>query len=273
MTAARDDFWSHVDRTSRDGCWPWLLARGRGRNAYGRLVGPEGKVVRAHRMALELAAGPAPANRPWALHHCDNPSCCRPDHLYWGTAKDNARDMTDRLRRNPATAARQPNFINETGNRYGSLVVATHSKNAKGRLVWLCRCDCGGKFLASPISLRSGGTTSCGCRGFFLAAGDRFGRLVVQQWVCGERARLVCDCGNAVDAHPSDLRNGHVRSCGCLRTEMLHAKGPVLKAFGAEHRRIQWAIWAGLRPETLRSRLRRGWEPERALTTPERHCV
>ena len=35
-----------------------------------------------------------------ALHTCDRPSCCNPDHLYEGTTKDNYRDA---LERNPQT--------------------------------------------------------------------------------------------------------------------------------------------------------------------------
>jgi hypothetical protein len=32
------------------------------------------------------------------LHHCDNPKCFNPGHLYIGTDADNSRDCTDRGR-------------------------------------------------------------------------------------------------------------------------------------------------------------------------------
>ena len=52
----------------------------------------------AHRLAWEAANGPIPAGL-LVLHHCDNPPCCNPAHLYVGTAKDNARDCKARGRR------------------------------------------------------------------------------------------------------------------------------------------------------------------------------
>lgn len=53
--------------------------------------------IKAHRVSWELHNGPIPDGL-WVLHHCDNPSCVRPDHLYLGDAADNARDRARRAR-------------------------------------------------------------------------------------------------------------------------------------------------------------------------------
>jgi hypothetical protein len=77
-------------------CWEWTgslrggSSKGR-RTRYGGFT--RGKVrVYAHRFAWELAHGPVPAGL-WVLHHCDNPRCVRPDHLFLGDHHDNMRDM------------------------------------------------------------------------------------------------------------------------------------------------------------------------------------
>jgi hypothetical protein len=71
-----------------EGCWEWTGARTHG---YGR-IGYEGRVILTHRLAYDLAYGSVPSDVD-VLHHCDNPACVRPDHLFLGTAKDNAQDM------------------------------------------------------------------------------------------------------------------------------------------------------------------------------------
>lgn len=58
------------------------------------------------------------------------------------------------------------NFINETGNRYGRLVVikqAGRNKKGKGAVLWECLCDCGNIRTVIGYDLRRGHTTSCGC--------------------------------------------------------------------------------------------------------------
>lgn len=54
-----------------------------------------GKKVAAHRISYELFKGKIKKGK-FILHHCDNPPCVNPSHLYQGTPQDN---MTDKVKR------------------------------------------------------------------------------------------------------------------------------------------------------------------------------
>lgn len=85
-TSISDAFWKRVNKSY--GCWEWggpTTKKGYGRFSQGQ------RTWRAHRLAYELTYGPFPTQLQ-VLHHCDNPPCVRPEHLFLG---DHAANMAD----------------------------------------------------------------------------------------------------------------------------------------------------------------------------------
>lgn len=70
------------------GCWLWLDSCDP--TGYGTML-HDGKKQYAHRVSWILQNGPIPPGLH-VLHKCDTPSCVNPDHLFAGTALENARD-------------------------------------------------------------------------------------------------------------------------------------------------------------------------------------
>src|SRR6266481_5793603 len=77
-------------------CWEWQGHRNE--LGYGQMRTGKGPLERAHRLAWEFLNGPIPLGIQ-VLHHCDNPPCVNPAHLWLGTPMDNMRDMTAKGRR------------------------------------------------------------------------------------------------------------------------------------------------------------------------------
>lgn len=76
-------------RLTEDGCLEWLGARDP--RDYGR-IGILGRTFFAHRIAFEYANGPIQSGLS-ICHHCDNPPCFEPEHLFAGRHADNMADM------------------------------------------------------------------------------------------------------------------------------------------------------------------------------------
>ena len=85
-------FWEKVEKS--DGCWLWTGAKITQR--YGAL-NVDGVIDLAHRLMWKMAYGPIPDGLQ-VLHHCDNPPCVRPDHLFLGTQQHNVRDAIRKKR-------------------------------------------------------------------------------------------------------------------------------------------------------------------------------
>ena len=84
------EFWDNVDRRGDEECWPWT--RSRNGKGYGLLQFLEMPTTqKAHRIAWLLTYGDLPAGKH-VMHHCDNPPCCNPKHLFIGTNHDNVLD-------------------------------------------------------------------------------------------------------------------------------------------------------------------------------------
>lgn len=89
-----DRFWAKVDIRGEDECWEWLAFKNKG---YGQFRVGAAKMP-AHRYSLTLKLQRALSPDEMACHHCDNPGCVNPKHLYAGDARSNAADASARDR-------------------------------------------------------------------------------------------------------------------------------------------------------------------------------
>ncbi len=94
-----DVFWSRVEKT--DDCWIW---KG-GRNDLNYGVFHNWKV---HRLSYFWLVGDVPDELD-VCHHCDNPPCLRPDHLFLG---DQAANNADMFRKGRAKTIGLPGELN-----------------------------------------------------------------------------------------------------------------------------------------------------------------
>lgn len=130
--------------------------------------------------------------------------------------------------------------IDLTGQKFGYLTVLERAENKNGRAQWKCQCECGNTVIIPSSDLRHKDRPRIYCSNQCILktkpinlTGQRFGRLTAIQldnnsdnkynsygakWICR------CDCGKEKIVASHDLRDGKVRSCGCLRAEDLSSR-------------------------------------------------
>lgn len=112
--------------------------------------------------------------------------------------------------------------IDETGNRYGKLLVLKKSDNLRTNsltgAVWTCQCDCGAILdICGTVLRRKNGPKSCrSCSQKINLIGKKFDLLTVIGELPNNNYKCKCDCGNEIIVNARELLRGHRKSCGCL---------------------------------------------------------
>jgi hypothetical protein len=197
------------------------------------------------------------------------------------------------------------NFMNISGDVYGDLVVVSYSGKRGAKHYWNCRCVCGTDKAVSIQALRSGATRSCGClhrrtlttHGYSYKAEYRSWQQLLNRCLnarnkgyprYGGRGITVCerwqhsfenfiaDMGpKPSPAHSIDRIDvdGNYEPENCrwatMQQQSENRRNSRFLTVNGETRCV--AVWArrlGISPQSLYSRIDRGWSPEDAVSLP-----
>lgn len=191
--------------------------------------------------------------------------------------------------------------IDMRDKRFGYLEVINYiGVNLYGQAVWECRCDCGRGVEKSTSHLR-GGAKSCGCRSrsykhgmsntriwnvymrILQRCGDENspdyknygGRGIKCRWETFKDFYKDMEEGYSDDLTIERINNGGDYCKGNCKwatkeEQANNTRRNVYLLYNGEIMSVaQWARKMNMNYWTLRQRIKRGWSPERALTTPE----
>ncbi len=142
------------------GCWEWT--RYTNPQGSGRMGGGVGRgLIYTHRASYETYVGPIPEGM-LVCHHCDNPPCCNPAHLFIGTYRDNANDCEAKGR-----------------NRHILAAVAAATAERLSRT----RCRRGHSFDDENTYFRKTGGRACrACQRVAMARRRNFDKILERRW-------------------------------------------------------------------------------------------
>lgn len=199
-------------------------------------------------------------------------------------------------------------FIDMAGWRFGKLLVLDRApNNARGTSMWNCLCDCGERRLIEGTGLRAGRNKSCGCasprfecsrfkkhgmsgtrtysiwRGMHTRCTDPKaskahlyvlkGIKVCERW--NDFENFLADMGVAPDGLTIDridgdrgYEPGNCRWADRITQGNNTSANHKLTINGRTQTISMWAREIGMKSNTIVYRIRRGWDAEKALTTP-----
>lgn len=192
-------------------------------------------------------------------------------------------------------------IIEMIGRHFSRLLVVAEAGRNRKEVQWRCRCDCGKESVIPGYRLRSGHTRSCGCLGRHGMSHTReygtWGNMIdrcerashASSAYYSERGIRVCERWRSsfeafyedMGVHPPGLsldridNDGNYEPGNCrwaTSYEQNHNRrnSIVITVSGETRTLSEWIEERKLNACTVRSRIRRGWNLARAVTTPIR---